>query len=40
VPYQDDKFLIKNNMQGRFFAGRHQKALTECGTVLSSSADL
>ena len=37
---KDDKFFIKNNMQRGVFAGPHQKALTECGTVLSSSADL
>jgi len=40
VRYQDDKFLTKNHMQMRVFMERHEKALTECGTVLSSPVGL
>jgi hypothetical protein len=40
VPYEDDKLLIKTHIQRRVFTERHQNALTECGTVLSSLAGL
>jgi len=40
VPYQDDKSLIINSTQRRVFAGRHQKFVTECDTVLSSLAGI
>ena len=37
VHYQKDRFLTKSRLQRRLISGRHQKALTECDTLLYSN---
>jgi len=35
--FRKESFLTKNRLRRRLFSGRHQNALTECGTLLSSN---